>query len=451
MLVNNNLMLHSAHIMNTIDTLLYPRWIIPVEPDPTTVLTNHALAIDQGRIVELLPAEQANARYQAHQVVTLNDHAILPGLINTHTHSAMTLMRGMVDDLALTAWNNVIWPIESHWISEEFVQDGIQLALLEMLRSGTTCFNEHYFLADVSAATTAAAGMRAMMGELVFEVPTRYAQNAAGYLQRMENFYAAWRNHALIKPCAAPHGPHTVDDATLLHVKAFSEEHQLKVHIHLLESENEIQHNIKHYGKRPLQRLADLGLITPLLQCAHMIYITADEMEILRHGRPHILHLPESNFKLASGFCPVEQYRQLGLNVALGTDGAASNNDLDMFGEMRSAALLAKALTHDPTALNAAATLQMATINGAKALGWQDEIGSLLPGKAADIIAVDLSAINTQPVYHVISQLVYAVNSRQVSDVWVAGKRLLQQGQYTQLDAPAILAKVQEWRKRLGD
>lgn len=436
--------------MQTIDTLIFPRWIVPVEPDPNIVLENQAVAIDKGRIVAVLAAEQARQLYQAENILTLENHALLPGLINTHTHSPMSLFRGKVDDYELTAWNNIIWPLETKYVDNDFIHAGMQLAMLEMLRSGTTCFNEHYFCAEQIAVSTSAAGMRAMVGSLVFEVPTRHARNSQEYLQQMRDFFQRWRGHSLIKPCAAPHGPHTVDDRTFMEIKEFADEHQLLVHIHLLETQHEIDDNLQKYGKRPLQRLYDLGLLNERLLCAHMIYVLEEEMALLERTKPHILHLPESNLKLASGFCPVEKYRKIGLNVALGTDSAASNNDLDMFGEMRTAALLAKALNLNPTALSAADTLAMATINGARALGWEQEIGSIVPGKAADLVAVDLSAINTQPLFNVISQVVYALNSRQVTDVWVAGKRLLANTEFTTLDAQKILNGTQEWQKKLN-
>lgn len=435
--------------MQSIDTLVYPRWIVPIEPDPAQVLENHALAMDKGKIIEILPSDMATQKYQAKNTHKLPEHVVLPGLINTHTHSAMSLFRGMIDDYALTAWNNIIWPIESRVIREDFVRDGTELAMLEMLRSGTTCFNEHYFLSDTLAQTAADAKMRAMIGTLVYEVPTMYAKSSKEYLIKMQEFYQGWNNHDLIKVCIAPHGPHTVDDTTFIKIKEYSDEHQLKVHIHLLESQNEIQHNLNLYGKRPLPRLRDLGLVNDRLMAAHMIYADEEDYKILEEHKPHILHLPESNLKLASGFCPVEKYRELGLNVALGTDGAASNNDLDLMGDMRTAALIAKALTLNPLALNAVTALQMATINGAKALGWADHIGSLLPGKAADIIAIDMSAINTQPVYNLISQIVYAANSRQVSNVWIAGTQVLENGNFKTLDAEKILHKATKWSKEL--
>lgn len=447
MLPANNLL--GTNTLQTIDTLICPRWIVPVEPDPQTVVENHAIAIMGDRILAVLPTEQAKKQYQALATIELNNHAILPGIINTHTHSPMSLFRGKVDDYELTAWNNIIWPLETKYVDNTFIHDGMQLAILEMLRSGTTCFSDHYFCAEQMAVTTSAASMRAVIGPTVFEVPTRHAKNSQEYLVQMRDFCQKWQGHPLIKPCTAPHGPHTVDDKTFIAIKEFAEEYQLLVHIHLLETQHEIDDNLSKYGKRPLQRLFDLGLLNERLLCAHMIYILDEELELLQATKPHILHLPESNLKLASGFCPVEKYRQIGLNVALGTDSAASNNDLDMFGEMRTAALVAKALNLNPTALSAAETLAMATINGARALGWEQEIGSIVPGKAADLVAVDLSAINTQPLFNVISQVVYAMNSRQVTDVWVAGKRLLANKEFTTLDMEKILHTAQQWQKKL--
>lgn len=436
-------------MQKTVDTLLHPRWIVPIEPH-NTFLENHAIAIHAGKILDILPSDQAQQKYQSANTNHLPNHVVMPGLINMHTHSPMVLLRGLADDLALMDWlQNHIWPAEAKWTSEEFVYDGTQLAVLEMLRGGTTCFNDHYFYSRSIGRAAKEAGMRAFVGLWVIDFSTGYAKVAADYLARAKETYEYFHNDPLIKTCLAPHAPYTVNDASFQSVKAFSEDYNLNVHLHLHETADEINQGLKQYNKRPIQRIAELGLVTPKLQCVHMTQITDEDIAIVQKGGAHVIHCPESNLKLASGFCPVQKLLDANVNVALATDGAASNNDLDMFGEMHVAAILAKSVAQSPVALNAATALQMATLNGARALGIADQVGSIVAGKFADLIAVDLSAFNTQPIYNPISHLVYAVNSRQVSDVWVAGKQLLKNGNFTTLDVEAILAKVQQWQRKL--
>lgn len=432
-----------------VDILLFPRWIVPVEPN-NVLWENHALVIDQGRIKAILSESDAESLYMSDTTVRLPDHVVMPGLVNGHAHSPMTLFRGMADDLPLMDWLNYhIWPAEKQWMDEEFIRDGTELAMLEMLKSGTTCFNENYFFCEVTAQAAVQAGMRAVVGTEVIGFPSSYAQNMDEYLAKMKIFCQKWQNHPLIKPSIHPHAPYTVDDNTFLKVKEYADKYQLIIHLHVHETEDEIKGSLQQYQKRPLRRLYDLGLLSERLVCVHMCHLNEEDIELLKTSGGHVVHSPESNLKLASGFCPVNTLLKADVNVALGTDGAASNNDLDMFGEMRTAAILAKAVSKDPTALNAPAVLQMATLNGAKAFGLDHEIGSIQVGKSADLIAVDLSAANTQPIYHPISHLAYAVNSRQVSDVWVAGKRLLKEGEPTTLDTQAILAKAKEWKERM--
>lgn len=431
--------------MQAIDTLIYPRWIIPIEPHDC-VLEEHAIAIHGDRIVALLPAKQAALTYLAKNTLHLPEHVVMPGLVNTHTHSAMTLFRGMADDLALMDWlENHIWMAEKQWMNESFVYDGTQLAILEMLRSGTTCFNDHYFFPNDVARAAIDAGMRAVVGAPIISFSSRYAVTADDYINKALETYHNWQQHSLISTTIAPHAPYTVEDASFIKIKNLVEMHSLRVHLHLHETKTEIEQSLNDYGKRPLKRIADLGLVSKHLICVHMTQINEEDLALLQEAQVHIVHCPESNLKLASGLCPTTQIKRANINLALGTDGAASNNDLDMIAEMRTAALIAKAEANEPTALNAMTALQMATINGARAIGLEQEIGSVAPGKYADLIAINLADINTQPVYHPASQIVYAVNSRQVSDVWVAGKQLLKEGQFVNLDVKAVIAKANEW------
>ncbi|MEC4750398.1 TRZ/ATZ family hydrolase [Methylomicrobium sp. Wu6] len=433
-----------------IDTLIHARWIIPVEPESVTY-ANHSLAIDGGRIVDLLPTDLAKQKYAGTHTEDLGDHALLPGLINCHTHAAMTLLRGIADDLQLMDWlQHHIWPLEQRWVSEAFVRDGTELAIAEMIRGGTTCFQEMYFFPEVAAQQAILHGIRASIGLVVVDFPTIWAENSDAYIEKGLALHDQLRHEPLITTAFAPHAPYTVSDEPLKKIRMFADELELPVHIHLHETRHEIEQEQAKTGIRPLQRLQELGLVTPSLMAVHMTQLTGTEMDLLRESGAHVVHCPESNLKLASGFCPVAELLARGVNVALGTDGAASNNDLDMFGEMRTAALLAKAVANDASALPAMTALKMATINGAKAIGIERETGSLEIGKAADIIAVDLSALETQPLYCPISQIVYAASRRQVSDVWVAGKRLLKQRELTTIDVAELTEKIGQWRQRLS-
>ena len=434
-----------------VDTLIHAGWIIPVEP-PFDTLKHHSLVIHDGRICDLLPTELAKQQYYATTVENLENHALLPGLINAHTHAAMSLMRGIADDLPLMDWlQNHIWPLEQKWMSEEFVKDGTDLAIAEMLRGGTTCFNDMYFFPDITAQQVQQAGIRATVGLIVIDFPSVWAKDSDEYLSKGLNLNEQLKDSTLCSTAFAPHAPYTVSDAPLQKIAGYAQKLQRPVHIHVHETAFEVTQAVEQTGKRPLQRLQELGLVNASLIAVHATQLTDAEISLLAEAGATIVHCPESNLKLASGFCPVAKCLEAGVNVALGTDGAASNNDLDMFGEMRTAALLAKAVANDASAVSAMTALRMATINGAKALGLADETGSLRVGKAADVIAVDLSSLETQPLYCPISQIVYAASRQQVTDVWVAGKRLLQQRQLTTLNLNELTAKVANWQQRLAE
>ncbi len=435
--------------MQAIDLLVSARWMIPVEPE-NQVLENHALAVTAGRIIALLPTAQAERRYAAATRVDLPTHALLPGLVNAHTHAAMNLLRGLADDLPLMEWlQRHIWPAESRWVCEAFVRDGTQAALAEMLRGGVTCCNDMYFFPDVVAATARACGMRACVGLIVVDFPSAWAADAQGYLDKGLELHAALQGEPLLRAVLAPHGPYTVSTAALARVRELADSLNVPIHMHVHETAAEVEQMQTRYGRRPLALLDELGLLSPRLLAVHMTQLTAVEIDRVAATGVHVVHCPESNMKLASGFCPVARLQAAGVNVALGTDGAASNNDLNLFGEMRSAALLGKAVAGDAAALPAHRVLRMATLNGARALGLERDIGSLEPGKWADIIAVDLATIEAEPVYQPISQLVYATGRHQVTDVWVAGQRLLQRRELTTLDLQAITGRVRAWRDKI--
>ena len=436
--------------MRTTETLIHARWVIPVEPD-TAVLEHHSIAIDEGRITAIVPSFEARRSYQAQSTLECLQHALIPGLVNAHTHAAMTLLRGIADDLQLMDWlEHHIWPAEQKWVSEQFVHDGTQLAVAEMLRSGTTCFNDMYFFPEVSARVAAHCGIRACVGMILLDFPTAYAENPEQYFAKGLALYDKYRHHPLVRCAFAPHAPYTVSDPPLKRVQVLADELELPIHIHLHETASEIDNSLKSCGQRPLQRLEQLGLLSPALLGVHMTQLEDDEIRQLGESGASVAHCAESNLKLASGFCPVQRLIDAGVNVALGTDGAASNNDLDMLGEMRTAALLAKAVHGDASALAAHSVLRMATLNGARALGLAEETGSLEVGKWADIAAVNLDTLETRPLYNPVSQLVYAAGREQVTDVWVAGQQLLKDRKLTHLEAQNLVDRARHWQERIA-
>jgi len=433
-----------------IDTLIDARWVIPVNPDGV-VLEHHSVAIHEGRIHDILPTEQAE-KYQATTRRTLNTHALIPGLINAHTHASMNLLRGLADDLPLMAWlNDHIWPAEQKWVNEEFVADGTCMAVAEMLRGGVTCFNDMYFYPDVTARVCADAGMRAVVGMIVLDFPSAWAGNSDEYLHRGLEVQDHYRTHPLVTTAFAPHAPYSVSDGPLESVRTLADELGVQIHIHLHETKDEIQHSLGEYGVRPIQRLKDLGLLSPSLIAVHMTQLEDDELELFAESGAHVVHCPESNLKLASGFCPITRLQQSGINVSLGTDSVASNKDLDMFSEMRTAALLAKGVSGDASAMPAANALRMATYGGALALGIAEDTGSLENRKHADITAVDLGTLESQPIYHPISQLVYASSRNMVTDVWVGGRQVLKGREMTTMDESRIVSAAAQWQAKIRE
>jgi len=436
--------------MKTVDTILHARWILPVT-DSDPLLENHGIVIDDGRIVAILPTQQIKQEFSATLEKSYDNHMLMPGLINAHTHSPMNLFRGMSDDLPLDDWlNNHIWPAEAQWISDEFVHDGSEMAIAEMLRSGTTCFNDMYFFPEVTARLARDTGIRACIGLIAVDFPSAWASNANEYIDKGLELRDRFRSDSLIHTPFAPHAPFTVSDEPLSRIRVLADEMDLPIHTHVHETVGEIEQSIKQYGKRPLERLNDLGLVSPNLMAVHLTQVTDSEIELLAESGSHVVHCPESNLKLASGFCPVKKLMDAGINVALGTDGAASNNDLSMLGEMQSASLLAKGVSMDATALNAMQAVRMATINGAKALGLEQDTGNLETGKYADIIAVNFSELEMSPVYDPVANLVYSSSREQISDVWVAGKHLLKDRQLTTLNEQDIIRKSREWNDRIS-
>jgi 5-methylthioadenosine/S-adenosylhomocysteine deaminase len=432
-----------------VDHLVEARWVVPVDP-PGAVLARHAVAVAGARIAAVLPAAEAAARYPSARRTVLARHALIPGLVNLHTHAAMTLMRGLADDKALMDWlQNHIWPVESRMVSPAFVEDGTLLACAEMLRGGVTCFNDMYFFPDAAAQAVLRSGMRAALGIIAIEFPSAYATDAADYLAKGLALRDALRDEPRLAFCLAPHAPFTVSDATFERIATYAAELDLPVHIHLHETAGEIEGSLAQHGVRPIRRLQKAGLLGPTLIAVHAVHLDAAEIELLAAHGCSVAHCPASNLKLASGIAPVAELLRRGVRVGLGTDGAASNNRLDLIAEMRLAALLAKGAGRDPTALPAHAALAMATLEGARALGLDDRIGSLAPGKAADLVAVNLDAAELSPCYDPVSHLVYAAGREHVSHVWVDGEALVEDGRLTRLDPQALAAKALYWKDRI--
>jgi 5-methylthioadenosine/S-adenosylhomocysteine deaminase len=425
--------------------IVAPRWLIPVEP-AATVLTDHVAVVGGGRILAVRQRTGAAEAWPTAEWLERPEHVLMPGFINTHTHAPMTLLRGYADDLPLEQWlGEHIWPAEARWANAEFVRDGADLAILEMIRGGTTCFHDMYLFPDEVCAVAAERGIRAVSSIIVIEAPTAWATEADEYINRGLEVHDRYSNHPLISNSFGPHAPYTVSDAPLKRIATLANQLDLTIQMHVHETADEVAQAVAATGMRPLERLDKLGLLNPLMNAVHMTELNDAEITLLAERGVHVIHCPESNMKLASGFCPVQKLLQAGVNVALGTDGTASNNDLDMLGEMRSAALLAKAQAGDASALNAAEALTMATLNGAKALGLDSETGSLLAGKAADMICVSLASLACQPVHNALSQVVYSAIRDDVTDVWVAGRQLLADGQLQTADPAAVIARAQDW------
>jgi 5-methylthioadenosine/S-adenosylhomocysteine deaminase len=431
-----------------IDTLLLPRWLVPVEPEGA--LVDHALAIHQGAILDVLPAADARARYSAAEILSLPHHALIPGLVNLHTHAAMTLLRGFADDLPLMDWlQGHIWPAEQTHVSSRFVKDGSLLACAEMLRGGITCFNDMYFFPDATAEAVLETGMRAAIGMIVMDFPTPYASDGSDYLAKGLAFRDKYKGEAGLSFCFAPHAPYTVNDDNFRQIATLAEQIGAPIHCHLHETNDEIAQSESRYGVRPLERLARLGLLGPGFTGVHAIHLTDAEIDTLvRHGC-HVAHCPSSNLKLAAGEAPVSRLLEAGVNLGVGTDGAASNNRLDLLGEMRLAALLAKGVSNNAATLPAFDALKAATLSGARALGLDESLGSLGPGKRADIVAVDLSALELQPVFDPISHLVYVAGREHVSHVWVDGQLKVDNGKLTDLDIADLHARAGYWSNKL--
>jgi 5-methylthioadenosine/S-adenosylhomocysteine deaminase len=438
--------------MNHHYLILKPEWLLTVNPS-FELLRDYAVVIKDSTIHNLLPATevQQQEEYRDAEVIELAHQVLMPGLVNSHTHASMSLFRGFADDLPLMDWlNNHIWPAEGQWVDPEFIADGFQLTAAEMIRSGTTCFNDMYFYPDIIAREAQNLGIRSVVGLIVLDFPSVWAKDAEDYLHKALAVHDEIKEYPLVHSTLAPHAPYTVSDGQLQKIAMYSNELDLPIHMHIHETAFEVTEAEKNTGLRPLDRLDQLNLLSPNLIAVHMTELNPMEIDRLAETGVQVAHCPQSSLKLANGICPVAELQDKGINVCLGTDGAASNNNHDMFAEMKCAALLAKSVSGNASACNAKQAIQMSTINGARALGLGDLIGSIEVGKQADLIALDLLRLNTQPLYDPVAQLVYAANSQQVSHVWIAGECQLRDYRLSNLDEDAIISKAQSWADKIS-
>ena len=435
--------------MQQVDTLIRAAHVVPVVP--RGALDAHAVAVDKGRIVAVIPQAEAEARFEARRTIELARHALVPGFVNLHCHVAMTLMRGFADDLPLQEWlSGHIWPAEAKHVNEAFVHDGSLLGMAEMIRGGVTCVNDMYFFPEATARAALRAGMRASLGIIAIEFPSMYAQDARGYLARGLATRDDFRGEPLLGFCLAPHAPYTVADETLRRIAVLAEEIDVPVHTHVHETRGEIEQGLAQHGMRPLERLRRLGIVGPRLVAAHAVHLEATEIELLAREGVSVAHCPSSNLKLASGIAPVAAMRARGVRVGLGTDGAASNNRLDVMTEMRTAALLAKAESGNAAAVSAHEALEIATLAGAQALGLGDSTGSIEPGKWADLAAVELSALETLPCFDPVSHVVYSAGREHVTHTWIAGEPRLEERRLVGLDEADLHDRAVWWQSRLS-
>ena len=429
---------------------IQPEWLLPIRPKGV-LHVNHDLILQGSEILEVLPREEANARYPKAPCLMLPGQILMPGLINCHGHAAMTLLRGYADDYSLFEWlNNHIWPAEARVVSPDFVETGAWLAATEMIQSGTTCAADSYFFPEATVKGFQRVGIRSQITTPVIQFPSPWSGSEAEAITKSLAFFEWADRFPRLTQGFAPHAVYTVSDLGFTQVQKHAEALSLPIHLHLHESSAEVQQQLSETGERPIARLKRLGLLSDLLQTVHMTDLDDEDLDAIAPYRIGVAHCPESNQKLGSGICPAAELTRRGINIGLGTDGAASNNDLDLFQELRSAALLAKVGQLDPTALAAIDTLEMATLGGARFLGLEQQLGSLEPGKQADMIAVDLSDIRHQPVYHPTSQLTYTATGQDVTHTWIAGELLYANRQHNRSDLAALRASIQDWQSTIN-
>lgn len=439
--------------LNQVDQIISPEWVIPVHSKGKRnmkALTGLSIAVDNNKIIAIEPTPKLFQQFSTKNHIELPNQALIPGFINCHTHAAMSLFKGLSDDLPLMMWlENHIWPAERKWVDDAFCEDGVTLAIAEMLLSGTTCFNDMYFQPNMTAKVAQKLGMRAMVGMLVFDFPSVWGSGWEDYLKKGLSLRDDYKHSELLDFAFAPHAPYTVSDEPLSKIATLSNELSIPVHMHIHETAHEIKESLSQHGKRPLKRLQELELVNPNLIAVHMTQLQRNEIETVANHGVSVVHCPQSNMKLASGISPVQDLLTAEVNVALGTDGNASNNDLNIFSEMKTASLLSKVYTGSAQACSAADILYSATMGGAKALGMEELCGSIEVGKAADLAAIDLNTIQAQPLYDPVSQIVYTAGREQVSHVWVNGKLQVENGRLCQLDNSQLISMAKNWRDKI--
>jgi 5-methylthioadenosine/S-adenosylhomocysteine deaminase len=416
------------------------------------VLSPGAVAVNGRDIVAVGTPEEIARQFAASETIEAAGHVVLPGLVNTHTHAPMVMYRGLADDLALMDWlQKFIFPAEAKTVSPEMVRVGTRLAALEMIQSGTTTFADMYYFEEEIARATKAAGLRGVLGETIIGFPVADAKTPADALKRTEAFMREFAGDDLITAVPAPHSPYTVDEPTLRAIRELADRYKVPILIHLAETEDEVNIIREKHGMSPTAWLDSLGFLRPDVVAAHCVWLTDDDIAIMKRAGAAVSHNPESNMKLASGVAPVPKYLAAGITVGLGTDGAASNNDLDMFGAMRQTAFLHKLASRDPRAVPATAVLEMATIGGARALGLDKRVGSLEAGKRADLIVVAMNGARQTPMYNPVSHLVYVARGDDVRTTVVNGKVLMRDRQMRTLDERVVLADARALAKKVRE
>ncbi len=440
----------NTHSVQAVGQIISPSWIVTLDKR-APLLTEHSIIIEQGRIIDILPHTDAMARYQTDSHYTLPGQVVMPGLINLHSHAPMSLLRGYADDMPLMPWlNDYIWPAENALLNSEFVYDATLLSCAEMLQGGVTTFNDMYFFPKATADAVRRMGIRANIGLVVIDFPSAYGADADDYLQQGFEAHDSWRDDALITTSLAPHAPYTVGNETFEKVLTYADQLSLTIHTHLHETKDEIAQSLDQYGVRPIERLHGLGLLSPQLIAAHGVHLNPQERELLAQYGCHIAHNPASNAKLGSGVANTPAMLDASINVGIGTDGAASNNRTDLFAEMRLASMLAKSFASDATVLPAQQLIEMATINGARALGLESEIGSIAVGKQADLVAVNVTAPDIAPCYDPLSHLVYACGREHVTHTWVAGELRYHEGNFSGVELAELKSIIYRWQPQIA-
>ena len=433
---------------NKVDTIINSRWILPIKPK-NKVLENSSIVINNSVILDIDSTDIINNRYESKNLYNLNDHCVMPGFINNHTHLSMSLFKGIADDLNLDEWlRNEIWPLETKHVNEEFVELGSKLAIIELIKSGSTCFNDMYFFPEVTAYASLELGIRASLGLITIDFPSNYAQNSGEYLEKGLAIRDKLKNETLVSFTMAPHAPYTVGDDTLKKIFTLSNELDLPVHMHIHETENEIKESIKKYNQRPIERLMKLGLINPNFIGIHAVHLNSTDISILSKNKANLVSCPISNLKLGSGIPNATLQNLEKINLSFGTDGSASNNKLDILSEARLGSLLLKGISKDATKFNSNTVLECLTINAAKSLGMENIIGSVEKNKAADLIAINFKKITSQPIFKPVSHIVNATDRENISHSWVNGKCIMEDRNVLTIDENLINQKVQRFVKK---